>query len=501
MIQKILKYKNHLLFIVWGIIALYFSYNHVIWRDEMRALSIAIDSKSLYELIFKKLHNEGHPILWYVLLYIFYNTIKATWTLKFLALLIGFINSFLIIFKTRFPFYIKFLIIFSSFFFFEYTIKSRNYGISITFILLMYLTYLKEYSFKDYIILLLYGIFLSQTNIIGLFISVLFILLYIYEKKRIPFHSYILAFLILSIILSLFYFTTKIDLNSAFYYNKYELINKITDFQSISLLFPFFLFKSFIGEMNIIGISICLTIVFFILYSLRKSKAILITIYLLLILTEFVTLHIYSLFPRHIGLVLFFYILLYFKSSNNIEEENILKKHISTPLILLLVFFFVNLFQMYENYSIPHSSSEKLANYIKTNHYEKLVLIGERDFFTEAIPYYSNLEIYIPREKKFSKYTHFTKENNDTLKLSQIYHFSDSIKQPILFLFDSLSYYKNKTHRIFYNYRNKVFIFDSTISKRITFLKNFSNAHSDEKYELYLLYPKDSLNSFQKIKP
>jgi hypothetical protein len=493
-----LKNKELILFLVWGLTAVFFSINHVVWRDEMRALSIAIDSKSLYQLIFEKLHNEGHPILWYVLLYLFYNILNATWTLKFLALLIGFVNSFLILFKTRLPFYIKLLIIFSSFFFFEYTIKSRNYGISITFILLMYLYYIKDYNIKHYALLLLYGIFLSQTNIIGLFISILIILLYIYEKKITPFNSNILAFFILLFIVSLFYYTTKIDLNSAFYYNKQELINKIANFQSISLLVPIFLFKSFVGDMNTIGISICITIVFFILYSLRKSKPKLITIYILLILTEFVTIHIYSLFPRHIGLVLFFYILLYFKDYDKLEKHKQIKKHISTPLVLLLVFFFVNLFQMYENYSTPHSSSERLASFIKSNNYEKMILIGERDFFTEAIPYYSNIKIYMPRENRFSNYTHFTKENKDTLKLSQLYHFSDSIREPILLLFDSLSHYKNKTHRTFYNYRNKVFIFDSKNINRITFLKNFSNAHSDEKYELYILYPKDSLKIISK---
>jgi len=43
------------------------AYQHEMWRDEVRALSLAIESHSLPDL-FAHLKNEGHPGLWHVLL-------------------------------------------------------------------------------------------------------------------------------------------------------------------------------------------------------------------------------------------------------------------------------------------------------------------------------------------------------------------------------------------------------------------------------------------------
>ena len=55
------------LFALWLAIAVWLAMNHVIWRDEMRALSIALQGDHLTGML-QGLHGEGHPALWYLLL-------------------------------------------------------------------------------------------------------------------------------------------------------------------------------------------------------------------------------------------------------------------------------------------------------------------------------------------------------------------------------------------------------------------------------------------------
>jgi len=50
---------------LWGIWMVYSSSHNVLWRDEVRALTVARESKSISEL-FANLHDEGHSALWYL---------------------------------------------------------------------------------------------------------------------------------------------------------------------------------------------------------------------------------------------------------------------------------------------------------------------------------------------------------------------------------------------------------------------------------------------------
>src|SRR5690348_347110 len=57
------------LFITWTIAACLIATRHEFWRDEVRALSLVTEASSLIDL-WHSLQDEGHPILWYLLLYV-----------------------------------------------------------------------------------------------------------------------------------------------------------------------------------------------------------------------------------------------------------------------------------------------------------------------------------------------------------------------------------------------------------------------------------------------
>ena len=80
------KILGIIIFIAWCFVAVYGAMHHEIWRDEMRALSIAIESPGFSQLP-ASLLNEGHPVLWYFLLRVCYLIFNTTYVLPILSLL------------------------------------------------------------------------------------------------------------------------------------------------------------------------------------------------------------------------------------------------------------------------------------------------------------------------------------------------------------------------------------------------------------------------------
>src|SRR5262249_46046517 len=72
----------------WLLLVLIVSSRHEFYRDEVRALSLAMDAGSLSDLP-HLLKDEGHPILWYVLLWSGYHITSSTRVLPVLSVLIA----------------------------------------------------------------------------------------------------------------------------------------------------------------------------------------------------------------------------------------------------------------------------------------------------------------------------------------------------------------------------------------------------------------------------
>src|SRR5580692_1781765 len=102
---------------------------HVLWRDEVRAINIANASHSLGELL-GYLHNEGHPALWYLLLYAAVHGAGTSAVVKPLSLAIAGASVFLVFRFAPFRRWEKAVFVTGLFPLFEYSVMCRNYGIS-----------------------------------------------------------------------------------------------------------------------------------------------------------------------------------------------------------------------------------------------------------------------------------------------------------------------------------------------------------------------------------
>ena len=82
--------------IVWvTVVALQIS-NHVVWRDEVRALSIALNGDNLLAML-NGLQGEGHPALWYIMLRLTYDLVGRVEVLQGLAFLVALLAVALLI--------------------------------------------------------------------------------------------------------------------------------------------------------------------------------------------------------------------------------------------------------------------------------------------------------------------------------------------------------------------------------------------------------------------
>jgi len=113
------------LFVALGLVGIL---RHEMWRDEAEIWLIARGSDSVGQL-FHNMRTEGHPALWYLLVFAVSRWFHDPVSMQLLHLAIGAGSAALILGYAPFSARIRILLCFSYFVFYEYTIISRNYGV------------------------------------------------------------------------------------------------------------------------------------------------------------------------------------------------------------------------------------------------------------------------------------------------------------------------------------------------------------------------------------
>ena len=106
------------------------AFNHVMWRDEVRALSVATGSASWGQLL-SELRFEGHPILWYAVLKVGFFITGSRLVLPVLALVFAIAAAVVILRYCPFPMWLRLAAVFGAFLGYELSVKARNYGIGV----------------------------------------------------------------------------------------------------------------------------------------------------------------------------------------------------------------------------------------------------------------------------------------------------------------------------------------------------------------------------------
>ncbi len=128
-------------FIVVVITNLFFLVGHEYWRDETQAWLIARDTILKADSLFTVTSYEGHPLLWFILLMPFAKVGAPLWTLKLISYAMMTTATALLLYKTRFPVYIKLLAAFSPMFIYSWVVPARSYALSALLMILLIVLY------------------------------------------------------------------------------------------------------------------------------------------------------------------------------------------------------------------------------------------------------------------------------------------------------------------------------------------------------------------------
>ncbi|MBN9981974.1 hypothetical protein HFO68_15620 [Rhizobium laguerreae] len=156
------KLGKALIFTVWLTLASALCWSETVWRDEVRALSLALQGDNFIDML-RQMHGEGHPALWYILLRAAYVVVGSPVVLKVVALTVAAAAAYLLVFRLKLPLSIMLLSLFSSFSIFDYAAMSRNYGISMLVIFLIVLNW--EKGTRNGLLLGLLFALLANTNV------------------------------------------------------------------------------------------------------------------------------------------------------------------------------------------------------------------------------------------------------------------------------------------------------------------------------------------------
>lgn len=426
------------------IISIILIINHEFWADEMRAWNISSSSLSISELIYNLRLGEGHPYLWYFLLYFISHFLTDNpEAMKVLHLTISVVTTLLILKFAPFNKIIRVMVVFSYFFFYEYSIISRNYSIAILCMIIFCILYKNKY--KNLISISIVLLLMGQVNIYSFMISIALFLFLVWEifleRKNIEnkLNKFIFPIFILiamgSIMLIYWQLGSQLRgnaINSSIFSifkrmllgGNTEALTKIPEmFVKSYLPLPKFNLNfwetnsitTFLSSINVILVYLLGALLFIIpLFFLKRKILFIYLIGNLSIILVPVFIYKFSLL-RHYGHHFILLIVCVWISCLKPEEKYLISskktfypKLMNSFLVICLAFSLIGSgVAYYFDYRYAFSSAKKAANYIQNEYnLNDLVIIGYHFHPSETIAGYLNKELYYPyslKENKFSK--------------------------------------------------------------------------------------------------
>lgn len=449
---------NSLLIICFAVITLIGILNHAMWRDEINGWLIARDSIS-WENFLYNVNYEGHPILWYICLWILNQLTPNPMAMQIFHWLIAI--GCLTLFVLYSPFNKQQKLLFSLGYlpFYEYTLISRNYSLGILAIF-GFCTYF-DTRHKSYIPLAFILAFMANTNAYCLIISMALALTLVFDyltqnnfqsKVKLKTQNIIAASVIFSlgIVLAIIMLLPPSDstlqggVSQWFFefnwmrfnqsltriWRSYVLVLIPSDSKPLDLAIFAVLSLGLLGFVSILLIRKSIALFFYLVSSLGfltftylkflGSQRHYGHLYIILIVSLWLENYCYdsksliNLF-RYLPKKLYKLSLSLLKFGTN---------HKSSFLMIILFFQLIaGIVAFSRDLLIPYSASRATANFIQEKHFESMIIVGSEDFAVAPISGYLNKKIYYPENKRLGSYVLFSghrKMINDEETLAEI---------------------------------------------------------------------------------
>lgn len=491
---------------IWLALVIYTETQHEFWRDEVRALTLAQEINAPADF-YPLLKHEGHPVLWYFLLFLGTSIVNTPFWLPILAISIAFAAVSLFMFYAPFPLWTRLLFLFGAFSLYEYSVMARNYGISMLLLFLIAIFYKNRFS-RPY--RLAWALFLlANTNVHSLILVGLICLIWLWDffhtQRPISFKNQLLTLYLPMLIVF-----AGIVLCLVFVYPKEDtiLVSNSINLEPSALIKTFLrtiiqsnttftkLFPEFIpGWITIIILPL-------LAFGLVKRPPLMLAAFGAQTLMGLTFLMIYSGKFRHQGLYLVFIVFLYWIFLDSIRNKKLsglpsfaFKIGFSALSLLLMGSVLLTQSTVWKEITTPASASKQFGAFLASSpEYENAILLGEPDYMLESLPYYVNNKIYIPREQRFGKTVSWANDADTGLSLRELIQIGENLKaeysQPVLLVIGHWDIDLTTPGEEVYSY-NKVFTWDEADIKefqsKAEFVIEFTPAFTGEKYRVYTL--------------
>jgi hypothetical protein len=144
---------------------------------------------------------------------------------------------------------------------------------------------------------------------------------------------------------------------------------------------------------------------------------------------------------------------------------------------------------------MERSSSKALGGFLKTSEdYGDAIVVPEPGYILEALPYYVENKIYLPRERRFGPNASFTTQARDRLSLGELWRIAREVEvryeQPVLIVLGHTEVLTSDRGEKKYPYR-KVFVWNAEeiaeFKEQTRKVTEFRSAYRGENYGVYAL--------------
>lgn len=492
---------------------------HEMWRDEVRALSVATQAASWGQLL-GDLHHEGHPLLWYAILRAGYAVTHSPLVLPVAALAISAVTAYLILRYAPFPFWTRLLAVFGAFLGFELTVMARNYGIGVLLMICASVVYPSRERRPLFFALFL--ALLANTSVHAALATLILLCVWLVDLMEPATRRALLrpdgivaiAVVVTGAVIAFETALPSADMAWAF---SLDMLRGERVARSV-FMDPGWSLRGVQGSniaaagelpWRLLGIDpelasrvivdICLLAL---AWSLRRSRAALAGLILTVIGFELLFRNVWSGALRHQGLILFLlFSICWMGVKRNAADAHLNSRRIAFGLLPLLLFQALALPVMAQRFfRHPESASREFAAFIRSDpRYRDAILASEPDYFMESMPYYVGNRIFMPRQREFNYRVYFDagRRRKQDLTLGGLIDIADSVacttRQPVLLAMGHPNVAKQDSGQASLAYKGAVFRWTAVertrLAERGKPVASFLGAASDELYDVFEIAP------------
>jgi hypothetical protein len=503
-----------LLYTAWFALTLLLVFRHAFWRDEVRALSIALAGDSVPQML-RVLHGEGHPALWYLLLRGAHALVPVREVLPAVAFIVAAAAMALLVFRSPFRAGIVALVLFSAFGIQEFAVVARNYGIAMLVMFALAALY-PRWRDRGVTIGLVLAL-LCNTNVPAALLAATFLLFWLVELigeeglRWSRAYAWFAANAAVAAVGALLAFLTV-----------YPTVHDAAVIQLQGGITPGLLWRAVSNPIDsfwafmppnardTLPDAVFLGILMFgSLAGLLRAPAAFLSALAAFLGFELFFQLIYPGYYRHQALLLVYLLILYWLVAEGRGGRwperwrppprlgRVADAGTALFLVLLALQVLIGAGLTAADFSgIPYSRSRELGALLKRERLTDAVLIADPDMFLEAMPYYVPNPLYLMREQKFGHVVRFTRHVRLDLTIDDYLRDARALQartgRPVVILFQRRIDHYSKPFRI---PEVHIWSFSGTPEQARRFeaatrrIARLPPTITDESYDVYVLDP------------